>query len=29
VLHMVGDAPLQKLLAERGFTIERVPLGGR
>ena len=27
VLHMVGDAPLQKLLAERGFTIERVPLG--
>ncbi len=29
VLHMVGDAPLQKLLAERGFTIERVPLGDR
>jgi hypothetical protein len=29
VLHMIGDAPLQKLLAERGFTIERVPLGGR
>ena len=29
VLHMVGDAPLHKLLAERGFTIERVPLGGR
>jgi len=29
VLHMVGDAPLQKLLAERGFTIERVPLGSR
>jgi len=29
VLHMVGDAPLQRLLAERGFTIERVPLGGR
>ncbi len=27
VLHMVGAAPLQKLLAERGFTIERVPLG--
>ena len=28
VLHMVGDTPLQKLLAQRGFTIERVPLGG-
>jgi len=26
---MVGDAALQKLLAERGFTIKRVPLGGR
>ena len=29
ILHMVGDAALQKLLAERGFTIKRVPLGGR
>jgi len=29
VLHMVGDAALQKLLAERGFTLERVGLGGR
>jgi uncharacterized protein len=29
VLHMVGDAPLQQLLAERGFTIERVRLGDR
>ena len=29
VLHMVGDAALQKLLAERGFKIERVPLGRR
>ncbi len=28
-LHMIGDAPLQKLLAERGFKIERVPLGSR
>ena len=29
ILHMIGDAALPKLLAERGFTIERVPLGGR
>ena len=29
VLHMVGDAPVQKLLAERGFAIERVPLDAR
>jgi len=29
VLHMIGDAPIQKLLAERGFTVERVPLGTR
>jgi len=29
ILHMVGDAALQRLLAERGFTIKRVPLGGR
>jgi uncharacterized protein YbaP (TraB family) len=29
ILHMVGDAALPKLLAERGFTVERVPLGGR
>ena len=28
VLHMIGAASLQKLLAERGFTLERVPLGG-
>lgn len=26
ILHMVGDAALPKLLAQRGFTIERVPL---
>ena len=26
---MIGDAPIQKLLAERGFTVERVPLGTR
>jgi len=25
----VGDGALQKLLAERGFKIERVPLGRR
>ena len=29
ILHMVGDGALQKLLAERGFKIERVPLGRR
>jgi uncharacterized protein len=29
ILHMVGDAALPKLLAERGFTVERVPLGPR
>ena len=29
VLHMVGDAPLQKLLAQRGFMVERVPLDTR
>ena len=29
ILHMVGDAALPRLLAERGFTVERVPLGGR
>jgi len=29
ILHMVGDAALQKLLAERGFKLERVPLGSR
>ncbi len=27
ILHMIGDAALPKLLAERGFKIERVPLG--
>jgi len=26
---MIGDAPIQKLLAERGFIVERVPLGAR
>ncbi len=29
ILHMIGDAALQRLLAERGFKIERVPLGAR
>jgi len=29
ILHMVGDAALQKLLAERGFTITRMTFGGR
>jgi uncharacterized protein YbaP (TraB family) len=29
ILHMVGDTALQKLLAERGFKIERVPLRRR
>jgi uncharacterized protein YbaP (TraB family) len=29
ILHMIGDAALPKLLAERGFKIERVPLGAR
>jgi len=29
ILHMVGDGALQKLLTERGFTVERVPLGRR
>ena len=29
ILHMVGDAALQKLLAERGFTMQRVPLDSR
>ena len=29
VLHMVGDTPLQKFLAQRGFTVERVPLDTR
>jgi len=29
ILHMVGDSALQKLLAERGFTVGRVPLAGR
>src|SRR5262249_19081351 len=29
ILHMVGDAALPKLLARRGFTVERVPLGDR
>jgi len=29
ILHMVGDSALQKLLAERGFTIERLRLDGR
>ncbi len=29
ILHMVGDAALPRLLAERGFTVERVPLGDR
>jgi uncharacterized protein YbaP (TraB family) len=29
ILHMIGDAALPKLLAERGFTIERVPFGSR
>ncbi len=29
ILHMVGDAALQKLLAERGFKLERVSLGSR
>lgn len=29
ILHMIGDAALPKLLAERGFKIERVPLGVR
>ena len=29
ILHMVGDGALQKLLIERGFTVERVPLGRR
>jgi hypothetical protein len=26
---MIGDTPIQKVLAERGFTVERVPLGSR
>jgi hypothetical protein len=29
ILHMIGDTPIQKVLAERGFTVERVPLGSR
>jgi uncharacterized protein YbaP (TraB family) len=29
ILHMVGDGALQKLLTERGFTVERVPFGRR
>jgi len=29
ILHMVGDAALQKLLAERGFTITRMTFGDR
>jgi uncharacterized protein len=29
ILHMVGDGALQRLLAERGFKIERVQLGPR
>jgi len=29
ILHMVGDTALPKLLAERGFKVERVPLGPR
>jgi len=29
ILHMIGDAALPKLLAERGFKIERVPFGSR
>jgi uncharacterized protein YbaP (TraB family) len=29
ILHMVGDTALQKLLAERGFKIERAPLRRR
>src|SRR5215470_4500402 len=29
ILHMVGDAALPKLLAQRGFTVERVPFGAR
>lgn len=29
ILHMVGDGALQQLLTERGFTVERVPLGRR
>lgn len=29
ILHMVGDTGLPRLLAERGFTIERLPFDGR
>jgi hypothetical protein len=29
ILHMIGDTALPKLLGERGFKIERVPLGSR
>ena len=29
IMHMVGDGALPRLLAERGFTVERVQFDGR